>query len=114
MDEVSSPIGKSVEASLLLDFYGSLLSERSLRLMDQHFNEDLSYGEIAELSGVTRQAVHDGVSKGLAQLTEYEARLGMIRRFRIQRESIEKAVCLIQDGREEEASAELKRMLEDL
>lgn len=114
MEEVLNPIGKNVEASLLLDFYGSLLSERSLRLMDQHFNEDLSYGEIAELTGVTRQAVHDGVSKGLVQLAEYEARLGMIRRFRTQKESIERAVLLIEVGREEEASAELKRMLEDL
>ena len=54
------------------------------------------------------------MSRGLVQLTEYEARLGMIRRFRTQRESIEKAVLLIEYGREEEASAELKRMLEDL
>ncbi len=82
--------------------------------MELHFDEDLSYAEIAEQLGISRQAVHDGVSRALAQLEEYEARLGLIGRFGTQRRLVEEALRLIGEGREEDASRKLRSLLEQL
>ena len=103
-----------MEACLLLDFYGNLLTERSRRLMELHFDEDLSFGEIAEQMGISRQAVHDGVSKGLSALLEYEGKLRLIERFRSQRARVEEAIGRIGSGRKEEAAALLTQLLEEL
>ena len=107
-------VDRSVEACFLLDFYGSLLTERVRRLLSLHYEEDLSYGEIAEQTGTSRQAVHDGVSRGLSQLLAYEAKLGLAARFGAQRAQVEAALRAIADGRADEAAAELRRLLDAL
>lgn len=114
MADAIRPIERSVEACLLLDHYGSLLTERVRRLLDLHFGEDLSYGEIAEQTGTSRQAVHDGVSRGLEQLKEFEARLGLAARTEAQRERLERALRRLGEGRDEDAAAELRALLDEL
>ena len=72
---------KRVRLNLLLDFYGALLTPHARELMRMYLEEDLSLQEIAEASGVSRQAVHDSVSRSEKQLMEYEERLGLLKRF---------------------------------
>ena len=69
-------MAKDLRFALLLDCYGSLLTERQTAYMELYYCEDLSLGEIAEDAGVSRQAVRDAVKRGEALLTEYEAKLG--------------------------------------
>ena len=67
--------------SMLLDFYGELLTERQRECYDLHYNDDLSLAEIAEQSGISRQAVWDNIRRAEASLQEIESKTGLIRRF---------------------------------
>ena len=70
-----------VMRSMLLDFYGELLTEKQRQCYDLHFNEDLSLAEIAEQCGVSRQGVWDNIRRAEAALAEYEEKTGLVRRF---------------------------------
>lgn len=72
---------KDLNISLLLDFYGNLLPDKQLDMMEQYYGEDLSLSEIAENSGITRQGVHDSIKRAASELKQYEQKLGLIERF---------------------------------
>lgn len=73
---------KNVQLAMLLDFYGLLLTERQRDILSLHVQEDLSYGEIAQELGISRQGAADAVRKAGEQLAEYEKKLGMLTRHR--------------------------------
>ena len=54
-------MGKNFEISLLLDFYGDMLTEKQRDMVDYYYNDDLSLSEIAENEGITRQGVRDSI-----------------------------------------------------
>ena len=80
------------DACMLLDFYGQLLTERMRSILELHFAEDMSLAEIAEQESISRQAVHDAITRGMKSLEEYEAKLGLIQRFMSQKIVIHDAV----------------------
>lgn len=67
---------KSVEIGTLCAFYGGLLTERQLDALRLHYEEDLSLGEIAEELGVSRQNVHELITRSAQKLRRYEEALG--------------------------------------
>lgn len=73
-----------VKTGLLYDFYGGLLTEKQQKIMDLYYNEDWSMTEIAEKEAVSRQAVHDLLHRSQRILEEYEAKLGLLKRFLMQ------------------------------
>ncbi len=81
------------EITLLLDFYGNALTERQRRTAELYFQEDLSLGEIAQMTGITRQGVRDGLKKAEKALFEYEENLGIAGRFLRQRKALEEALA---------------------
>jgi len=84
-------VEKMYEISMLYDFYGELLTPRQKSIMQYYYEENYSLGEIADETGVSRQAVYDAVRKAEKSLHSYEDKLGLVKRF-IQTESdIEKA-----------------------
>ena len=54
--------------SLLFDTYGALLTEKQQTYFDLYYNQDLSLAEIAEQEGISRQGVHDAISRSEALL----------------------------------------------
>ncbi len=70
-----------LDRSLLLDFYGELLTEKQREVCELHWNEDLSLAEIAEQVGLSRQGVWDCLRRAEAALRGFEAKTGLIRRF---------------------------------
>ncbi len=67
--------------SLLLDFYGELLTDKQRGCYDLHVNEDLSLSEIAEQLGISRQGVWDNIRRAESALTEIEEKTGLMARF---------------------------------
>lgn len=72
---------KNIRLSCLLSCYGDFLTEKQRELMRQHYDEDLSLGEIAEREGITRQGVHDALKRGEEVLESYESRLRLFTRY---------------------------------
>ena len=76
--------------SMMLDFYGELLTEKQRQCFDLHCNEDLSLSEIAEQCGISRQGVWDNIRRAEAALKDVEEKTGLIRRFAQNRQAQEK------------------------
>lgn len=76
--------------NMLLDFYGSLLTEKQRNIFEMHMVDDCSFTEIGEELGITPQAVADFIKRALAQLEKYEEKLGLIKKFRNQEQMIGK------------------------
>ena len=72
---------KNVNMSLLLDFYGSMLTDKQRETVDLYYNNDLSLAEVAELIGISRQGVHDRIIKSEEILKNFELKLGLAADF---------------------------------
>ncbi len=68
------------ELTLLFDYYGSMLTEKQRSCFDMRYNQDLSLGEIAEIMGVSRQAVNDNLTRTEALLRRMEENIGSVKR----------------------------------
>ena len=75
--------------SMLLDFYGELLTDKQRECYDLHFNEDYSLSEIAEQLSISRQGVWDNIRRAEAALTETEEKTGLVARFEAVRRQLE-------------------------
>ncbi len=59
----------------LFDCYKNLLTEKEKEYFEEYYNEDLSYGEIAENKKVSRSAIQKMVKTVLEKLDDYEKKL---------------------------------------
>lgn len=90
-------IARVNEISLLYDFYAPLLTEKQRGVLELYYEDDLSLGEIAEIYGITRQAVHDILKRAEKILEGYEEKLGLVTRFKEQRDALERAYHLLRE-----------------
>ena len=68
------------EMILLYDYYGDLLTKRQRECFELRYNQDLSFGEIGEELGISRQGVFDNLSRAEALLKNMEEKTGLVRR----------------------------------
>ena len=69
-----------IKISMLLDLYEGLLTEKQKNIMYLYFNEDLSLGEISEITNTSRQAVFDTIKRSEKSLLNYESKLKLFNR----------------------------------
>ncbi len=74
-------MSKNLTMTVLLDFYGELLTEKQRVALRSYYEEDCSLSEIAENMAVSRQGARDFIKRGELQLAEFEDKLGLSKRF---------------------------------
>ena len=104
--------------TMLLDFYGELLTERQRLCFDLHYNEDLSLSEIAEQCGISRQGVWENIRRAESAMQDIEAKTGLVRRFEENRSALEKireelkSLAAITGGRAHETAVKAMEEIE--
>ncbi|HNR04274.1 MAG TPA: putative DNA-binding protein [Bacillota bacterium] len=88
---------KLVQIALLFDFYGQLLTEKQIEIVDMYYNNDLSLGEISEQQGISRQGVYDTLKRAERTLYQYEEKLGLVDRFLKQKQNMEKIIEMLEE-----------------
>jgi len=88
-------LAKLLRIGQLYDFYGALLTDKQRKCLEMHYLNDLSLAEIADEFQVSRQAVHDILRRVEQLLEDYEAKLGLVERYRQDQETIRKAYELL-------------------
>ena len=73
-------MAKDLQVSVLLDYYGVMLTQKQHTLVELYYNQDFSLSEIAEIESITRQGASDGIKRAESYLRELEEKLGMIKR----------------------------------
>lgn len=112
-------MAKNLEISLLLDFYGDMLTGKQRDVVELYYDEDLSLAEIASHNGITRQGVRDSIKRAEVQLLDYEERLGLADRFRRIQQRLDEIADLAKDierindrfGASSEVDAKTKRIV---
>lgn len=73
-------LDKTVEISMLFDYYGKLLTDKQRKIIELYYYQDLSLGEIAENLDISRQAVYDHLNRAENILKSYEDKLQLVKR----------------------------------
>ena len=72
---------KNLNISLLLDFYGDILTQRQNEMLNMYYNEDCSLAEIADTFSISRQGVRSVLKKAETILLDMENKLGLAAKF---------------------------------
>ena len=85
----------------LYDLYYKLLTNKQREYFEEYYFDDLSIGEIALNHEVSRNAVHDQLKKVIANLEDYEEKLGILKKIKsvyemdLDEEKIEEIIDII-------------------
>lgn len=69
---------KFFEINRLLDFYGSLLTEKQQKAIAMYYIYDCSINEIADELSISKQAVSDNLKRAEYNLRQFEAKLKLM------------------------------------
>ena len=104
-------IKKKVELAYLTAFYGGMLTEKQRQVLALHCEEDLSLGEIAQEAGISRQGVHDMLTRTARKLFDMEEKLGVAARFTRMQDGLEVCRELLLRGDSEQAVRTLDMLI---
>ena len=104
-------VDRKIELAWLGDFYGGLLTEKQRQVLSLYCEEDLTMSEIAQEAGISRQGVHEMLSRTQARLKELEDSLGMAARFARMQEGLTACRSALTEGRYDEAAQTIDRLI---
>ena len=102
---------QSVELGMLCACYGGLLTQKQLAAVRLSCNEDLSLSEIAEEMGVSRQNVHELITRSVQKLRRYEGALHLARQTGATRARLQEAIAALDAGQAARGKAILQQLL---
>jgi predicted DNA-binding protein YlxM (UPF0122 family) len=100
--------------ALYFDFYGSLLTAKQQEIYDLYYQQDLSFGEISEIRGVSREAVYDLLKRTEGALNYYESKLRLVQKYQLSRDIIKEIRQKIDNLRNKEERQKEKENLEQV
>lgn len=106
-------MAKNLEISLLLDFYGEMLTKKQHDFLELYYDEDLSLSEIAQNEGITRQGVRDAIKRAEAQLFHMESKLGLVKKFEEQKKGLDEIIFHAEKINEHNLRCGLSREIND-
>lgn len=78
-----------VRDGLLLNMYGNLLTEKQRLVCEMVLLQDLSLAEAAESLDISRQGIHDMVTRSKERMEKTEKRLGLLKKEAAHKEMAE-------------------------
>ncbi len=104
-------IGRRVELAWLAAFYGPMLTDKQREVLAMHCEEDMSLGEIARTAGISRQGVHELLTRAADRLTRAEEQLHMAARFRRMEDGLLRCREALRAGRLNECEEGLDELI---
>ena len=98
--------------STLRAYYGGLLTDKQNKMIELHYDDDMSYGEIAEMFQVSRNAVLDSITKGVKHLEEYESVLKLVEKETKIDLMLDELISSMEDDNAISKVKEIKKVLE--
>lgn len=107
-------MAKDLSITILMDFYGAMLTDKRYDALDMYYNQDMSLGEIAEELEISRQGVRDSVKHGEKQLMDYEEKLNLAERFMKIRDKISRINNILDQTEHFDSMDEIKSILNEI
>lgn len=107
----TDPLDRRIRYGLLLDVYGSLITEKQRLACEMVLMQDLSLSEAAGALKVSRQGVHDLITRAKENMENAEKALGLLQREKV----YEKILRFLEQYKEqlpEDFYKEMKNLLE--
>lgn len=92
----------------LIDNYGAVLTEKQFSIISNYYFDNLTYAEIGENMGISRQAVSDSINQSIKTMKGLEEKLGLISKF----DSMLDDISQVADRMSEERKMELLQVIE--
>ena len=110
-ERMADEVRRKVELAWLLAFYGGMLTDKQREVLALHCEEDMSLAEIAQETGVSRQGVHDMLTRTAQRLQDMEEKLGVAARFRRIETGLETCRALLREKRYDEAEWAIESLI---
>ena len=108
-------MSKDLSISVLMDFYGGLLTEKQRDSLELYYDQDCSLAEIAEDMDISRQGVRDFIKRGEKQLYEFEEKLGLVKKYTNISSNISRLEEMIDEIKLDETSQDtIKNIIESI
>ena len=105
---------KHVKVSMLWQIYGKLLTKKQYNVLNDYYNNDLSLSEIAENNKISRQGVRDILMKGEGKIFEYEEKLAIMKKTKLQEEQIQLILSQLSEIKDNSSDKKIEKILNEV